>query len=361
MIWNMCLLLAAVFAPPHHAKLVAPATTQPVLLFPQRMGVSPPASQPAPTLNILAAQQDRIDLSPWNTYVVTSAVIWQSRSNITVDGHGATVLVDPSTSISQTEGSTFIFSSCSHVRVRNIHFDSQRQLRPGSWNANPQTLYLIKCRDVTVEDCTFTNDVCDGVYGWGGGSPSFGDECRDIRVLRCTFDNSGRNAISFTAAAFVSIDHCEFRHIRAAMTTINAGVDIEPNPTDPPGMCHDIHISNCTAVDCVFGLTGFNPSGTYNLVFVGNTVAYCDYGIITEHSGTIIHDNTVVGAAIYADNCDAAKVYNNTIVGTEPSCCIYIDNTHVPPPLVGHWVYGNKVHSVVGNLAPPNIVLSNNP
>jgi hypothetical protein len=356
---NILLAILALVLPPVHKPLAAPPVYPKHTVVPLAVV---PTTQPALLLASLTARSNHVDLDPFTTYTVNPAITFNDRHHLTIDGHGATVQADPAMPQNGTQFSTLIFVDCSDITLRNIHFDGQRQNRPGPWGDASQTVYLIRCRDVTVADCTFKDDICDGVYGWaGGGQVQSGEECRDIKVLRCVFDNPGRNGISFTAAAHVVIDGCTFRHIRSGLNAgPNAGVDIEPNPGNPQGLTHDITISRCVAWDCVFGLEACQPMGCYNIVFADNLVANCDYGILTEHYGTAVHGNTVVGGAIYADNCDACRLFDNTVIGTEPSCCIYIDNNHIGNP-TGHWVYGNKVHLVAGNTAPPNVVLSNNP
>lgn len=336
--------------PPLAAAQSTGATTRPL---------SPFSAALAHPVSIAAVPTVQLDSR--STYVLSAATTLSQLSDLVLDGRGATLQSDAALPVSGIDGSLLILDHCQRITLRNIHFDGNRQHRPGIFTSHPQTLYLISCRGVLIENCTFVNDACDGVYAWAGGGPTqMGQECRDVTVRGCTFDNPGRNGISLTCAAFCRIEDCTFRHIRSGLTTINAGVDIEPNANNLPGQTHDIEVVDCHAVDCRFGLVSYvNTAGVYNLRFARCTAALCDVGIGAEASGTEICQCLTVGCPISVGNADACRVWGNTVIGSDPACCIYMDNHAIANPQ-GHWVYGNKAN-VAGNTAAPNVVKANKP
>jgi parallel beta helix pectate lyase-like protein len=229
---------------------------------------------------------------PPGTYVTTRPVMLTNVSDLTVFAYGVTVQADAKQSTKNSlVGDMFQLRNCRRIRILGMSFDGNRTARGGFAN-DPQTIHLISCTDVTIRDCSFTGDVCDGVFAWGGLNPKTADAaCQRLTIDSCRFRDPGRSCVSLVGAAWCNVTGNDFE---GPGGDPGVAVDVEANTGDPAGINHHITIANnrCRNLKSAFFVVKTaTPSG---VIIVGNQVdSTKGDGIFNEGRDTIITANNV--------------------------------------------------------------------
>ena len=126
--------------------------------------------------------------------------------------------------------------------------------------------------------------------------------CHDGRIDHNVFVGAYRNGISVIAGAKLHIDHNSFADIINGQAP-NAGVDIEPNSGDAPGIANNITL-DCNAIHhCVIGISIYkNTVGTHDVTISNNAMADCGCGVISEGYKT-----QIIGNAPWSDVASRCK------------------------------------------------------
>jgi len=289
----------------------------------------------SPLLQKLLNRGGRFALDSFRVYTLYSPLLF-TGNDFEIDGQGATLKIADGVPTNTAAGDTLHLQNCNRGKIHNLTFDGNRANRPPAPQSCPATLRIQGCNDLVISDCAFVNDALDGIFVWCATvGTDVNSASKYIRVTGCTFDSPGRNGISIIHGAFVRIDHNIFRNARGLDP--QCGVDIEPNPTDAPGIAHDIILESNLVENCGKGLAANVGFEMYGITFRSNDITGCDTGLFNAASGASILGNVVSGSKsldINVSNADRCSLLNN-VAGS-----IYADTYSIPSP-VGHTLIGN--------------------
>lgn len=288
------------------------------------------------------AGHGKLVFEPFGVYRVGRRVVFSNAGDFEVDGQGATIKPLDAATVLTTDGDTMRFVRCSRFSVHDLTFDGNRAVRGAPTRVTtPVTLRLNGCSDFVVRDCRFRDSVCDDVFLWCGVNPRNADDhCTFGRITGCTMEGPWRNCVSAVHAAFIRVDHNTFRDARTSAP--QAGIDVEPNPGDAPGITHHIDVESNTFVGCGVGAAAyFGKAGTHHVTFAGNRVSSCKVGLYSEATGTVFRGNVLDDSPLVAANCDAARVIDNVVTGSY----VHADTAGVANP-EGHVLVNNVADQI---------------
>jgi hypothetical protein len=288
------------------------AATQPVTVTVSSFGFDTSAALQAAVNKVAREGGGTVQLQP-GIYPLQRMVNLTNIKNVSIVGYGATIRAAYRMTVTQ-DGDLIRVQDADHISILGITFDGDSKSR--GFNGAPQTIRLNWSRDVLIADCSFKNAVCDDIFMWGGLNPSDAERiCHRVQITRCTFDNANRNAISVVNATHVRIDHNLMQNVRH--NDPQAGVDVEPNWGDPPGVARDILIDNNRVVTCGYAITTKQVDRPSNIWIIGNQIEHCRYGIGNEAANCDIEWNTISDSetfAIAAGSGGTATIQNNTAI-----------------------------------------------
>ena len=256
-------LIAAEFALFYCCACIVAQTTAPAAPFDDATGIQS-------RLDALVARGGgKLTLTaPPAAFHIGHYLIIRDGHDIEIDGQGATFQCLGRLPIADANGDTLRLVNCRHITIRNLNFDGNRDAR-GGFNTNPETLRLNSCTDVLVEHCSFTSDVCDGIFAWGGFHPPSADRaCRKLRIVGCSFSDPGRSCISMVGACDVLIEGSALEG--AHLTRPGAALDIEANLGDPAGINHHISFVNNHVRGCALGVGIIQVCSPHDIIISGN-------------------------------------------------------------------------------------------
>jgi hypothetical protein len=291
-----------------HVCLASEAQSQPTVLAPDD------AMPLQARLDVLAAAGGgklTLTAAP-SVFHIGRFVLVHDAHDIEIDGQGATLRCLATLTNADARGDSLRFVNCRHIAIRNVHFDGNRDAR-GGFNSNPETLRFNSCDDVLVERCTFTHDVCDGVFAWGGYHPRTSElACRNLRITGCSFADPGRSCISMVGTCDALIENSTFEGAR--LTRPGAALDIEANPGDPPGINHHIRFINNRVRGCAMGVSVIQSASPHDIIISGNFFEamvspapdWLSVGVFTLGTNVLITNNSFEpdpqGSAIDAED-----------------------------------------------------------
>jgi len=230
-------------------------------------------------------------------YSPSRPIVLKNVSNLTVFAYGVTIRADAKQSTATAaQGDTLQLTNCQSVTILGVSFDGNRAAR-GGFAVNPETVRLNSCSDIRFRDCSFTNDVCDGIFAWSGwvNPPSANLACQRITVDSCRFSDPGRNCISFVGAAWSSVVNCDFT---GPGGDPGVAVDVEANSGDPSGINHHITIANNRARGLKGAFWVTKTSGPSGVIVAENQIdGISGDAIFNEGSKTLIAANNVTNCA----------------------------------------------------------------
>jgi hypothetical protein len=288
------------------------------------------------------AGHGKIVFEPFAVYRLSRWVGLHNVNDFEIDGQGATLKPTDRATVFGTEGDTLRLVACNRVRVHDLTFDGNRTRRGHPLRSTtPETFRINGCTDFVVRDCHFRDSVCDDVFLWCNLDPTnINDRCQYGRITGCTFENPWRNCVSVIHGCFIRIDHNVFRD--AQTSSPFAGIDIEPNRGDAPGITHDIDIESNTFVNCGAGAAAYyGKSGTHHVTFTSNRVSKCKIGLYSEAVDSAFIGNTLDEAPLIAANCDRNRMLNNVVTRSY----LYVDTLGVDNP-AGHVVIDNVADEI---------------
>ncbi len=317
------------------------------------------ATQPAKPVRddapALAKQLGRssavVTLTP-KDYTAATPIELRNVHDLVVFAQGVNLTADSRQSTAVTAGNTLNLIGCSNVRIVGLSIDGNRRGRGLGLEA--VAVRLNACVNVTLKDLSIIDAVGDGVFLWTGSDPTNpGDHCRAVRITGCTIADPGRNCISVIHGTGIRIDHNTL--IGAATSAPMAGLDVEPNAGDAPGITTDVEADHNVVDGCGSGLCAQGMvAGMTGIKFRFNQVRGCaSKGIFLTASGALVDGNDVRGTSpgfdINLSSCTGGIVQFNT------AGQIYADEYGVPTP-IGHVLTGNSAASIDTRFASPATV-----
>lgn len=153
------------------------------------------------------------------------------KSNIIFDLNGAAL---SAISIDTVDYRLIWIQEDSNITVKNGKVIGDLDTNTNTVGEQGHCIYVIlDCDNILIENVNCTKAFGDGVY--------LGRECSNLRVINSTLTYNRRNNISVITPSNVVISGCEISH--AAGVSPEAGIDVEPNPTD--NLASGILISHC--------------------------------------------------------------------------------------------------------------------
>jgi hypothetical protein len=178
---------------------------------------------------------------PPGTYLVdpdvgTGIFQFAAIDGVHLKGNNATIKSKAGTGVYGSN--TLAFTDCDNVLIEGLTIDCNKANQTGGYNA----IRFYGGNYITVRDCILLNAKQDGLY-FRGSSPALLSTYPDnILVDNVYIDGAKRNGLSVVGAKTIRITNSSF--INTYGESPSAGIDLEPNDSDPFGIQTAI-ISNC--------------------------------------------------------------------------------------------------------------------
>ncbi|RKN86153.1 right-handed parallel beta-helix repeat-containing protein [Paenibacillus ginsengarvi] len=270
--------------------------------------------------------------------LASQGIILENRNHIAILSSGATLRFKDGTPDIQNRDMKFsnmLMKNCRHIRLEGLVLNgnlSGRQAHSGAESFH-SCLSLVKCEDVQIRHCAFTEGMTDGIYVSGiySGPASTGSVAvsKQILIDFCVLTYCRRNNISIVAADGVTVSNCRISDAgKIQGTAPKAGVDIEPNK-GWYGSCQNIVLRNNTIEnnEGTYGVT-VGGSGSQNVVVDGNRIAKNKTGLnFNNNADAADNTNVLVTHNTFSGNITGMRMVRknvDTISGN-----LFIDNTSI--------------------------------
>lgn len=281
---------------------------------------------------------------PTASYLISSTI--ELPSNITVIGIGYATI-----SLKANSNCTMIqLDGKQNVTLTGLTLNGNRE-NQSTDNSNPfdmaeshHAIKIINSRNVTLRGCKLTSASGDGAavagqfYVVGAANVN-----RHITIVDNEIQNNGRNGISIIHADGVWIKNNEIHGHHAWVSTLGAGIDIEPNRGINPGeqwIVRNIAVENNILHDNNVGgqIIGWANSATTiveHIAFRGNSIYRNNHRTAPASSkGLLVKEINNSAGGKYSDIIVADNdVYENGFVEGNPvsnTIGIHLDKCNVP-------------------------------
>lgn len=281
---------------------------------------------------------------PAASYLISSTI--ELPSNIIVIGIGhASICLKANSNCTMVQ-----LDGKQNVTLTGLTLDGNRA-NQSSDNSNPfdmaeshHALKLINSRNVTIRGCKLTSASGDGAAVAGQFFVvGEGNVNRHITIVDNEIQNNGRNGISIIHADGVWIKNNEIHGHHAWVSTLGAGIDIEPNRGINPGeqwIVRNVAVENNILHDNNVGgqIIGWANSATTiveHIAFRSNRIYRNNHRTAPASSkGLLVKEINNTAGGKYSDIVIADNdVYENGLVGGNPvsnTIGIHLDKCNVP-------------------------------
>lgn len=259
----------------------------------------------------------------------------ENRNHLAICSSGATLKFKdgtPDIKNRDMKQSNILLKNCRHIRLEGLILNgnvSGRAANSGSESFH-SCLSIIKCEDVRISHCTFTEGMTDGIYIGGiySGPASTGTAAvsKHISIDFCIVSLCRRNNISIVAADGVTVSNCLISEAgKIQGTAPRAGIDVEPNK----------------------GWYGTSK----NIVLQNNTVEYSEgtYGVTVGGSG---NENVVIDGNRITGNKTGLNFNNNADAPDNRN--VQVINNTFTRNITGMRMVSKNVDTICGNLFADN-------
>lgn len=281
---------------------------------------------------------------PAASYLISSTI--ELPSHITVLGIGyATISLQANSNCTMIQ-----VTGKQNVTITGLTLDGNRA-HQSTDNSNPfdmaeshHAIKIVDSRNVTIRECKLTSASGDGVAVAGQffvvGEANLN---RQITLVDNEIENNGRNGISIIHADGVWIKNNEIHGHHAWVSTLGAGIDIEPNRGINPGeqwIIRNVAVENNILHDNNVGgqIIGWASSATTiveHVAFRGNSIYRNNHRTAPASSkGLLVKEINNSAGGKYSDIVVADNdVYDNGLVDGMPvsnTIGIHLDKCNAP-------------------------------
>jgi len=255
---------------------------------------------------------------PGKTYIISTGIDMQSKSNVHVKGNASTIKFDTSADSGNADPavhteSILWFKTSSDVHIDGLNFNGNLSNRSVSGTESFMDCISIDdgSSDVLIENCFITEGMTDGIVLLINTS---GTPCTRIQILNNHITKCRRNNISVIAGTDVDIIGNKIEDAglsNSKGTNPKAGIDVEVESSGGSGACDRIKVLNNKVTGSLgtYGITFSSAVVATDVEFAGNEV-YSNPGsastvaeagmnfqykspLTTGHTGCTVHHNTV--------------------------------------------------------------------
>ncbi|MDF2715628.1 MAG: hypothetical protein K0R28_2553 [Paenibacillus sp.] len=262
----------------------------------------------------------------------------ENRNHVVIVSSGATLKFKDGTPDIQNRDmkhSNLLLKNCRHIRLEGLVLHGNLSGRPAHSGAESfhSCLSIIKCEDVQIRHCTFTEGMTDGIFVGGiySGPASTGTVAvsKQILIDFCILTFCRRNNISIVAADGVTVSNCRISDAgKIQGTAPRAGVDVEPNK-GWYGSCQNIVLRNNTIEnnEGSYGVT-FGGSGNKNVLVDGNRIVGNKTGMnFNNNADAVDNTNVLVTNNTFSRNITGMRMVRKNVDAILGN--LFIDNASV--------------------------------
>jgi hypothetical protein len=283
------------------------------------------------------ANGSKVVLKAGATYRITNGIKIVGKSNLVIDGNGATIY-------KSTRGNSPILElreSSDNNTIKNLTIKGVNPY-PGYWNYDYEHEHAISLggtKHTLIDSCKFINVGGDGVYFTGVWINNVLYPSQDTHITKCLFDGTGRMGIAITDGGNdVVVDFCTFR---------NQGYylwDIEPNG-------HGLGAIGARFSDNIIEK---DPFGNYETSPEGKGQPHGYFFCITGSSGGGPVENIEVSRNRITSGSIRVGIFNNggtrkNVVIKDNVSTVRVNESSIAPIVVAQGVAG---YTLTGNTQP---------
>jgi hypothetical protein len=240
-----------------------------------------------------------------------------------IDFNGATFKTNDGYAVTNNQGILY-FTDCQDCEFRNLIADANRSTRTPAETSNQSIKIGPNCERLKFRNVRSINAVVDGWYVWGNNGAALADIPTDVTLEDCTAETAYRNGASIITSNRLRI--IRGRYVGTTGTAPEAGIDWEPNSTDPNGNIDMVMVDVETSDNDGYGTTfggnyptsgrvrglrgGANGEG---LLQVSSTSG--DAGLIIDGTEILDHTTLVRGAVDIASSAVNVTLRNTKTDG----------------------------------------------
>jgi hypothetical protein len=272
-----------------------------------------------------------------------------------IDFNGATFKTNDGYAVTNNQGILY-FTDCQDCEFRNLIADANRSTRTPAETSNQSIKIGPNCERLKFRNVRSINAVVDGWYVWGNNGAALADIPTDVTLEDCTAETAYRNGASIITSNRMKI--IRGRYVGTTGTAPEAGIDWEPNATDPNGnsdlLMVDVETSDNEGYGTTLGggeLNSGRITGLHGRMNAAGLlqVSQTDY-LIVESIVVGDHDTSTRGIIDIADT--STRVLLDGVTTTEGITCPWT----VDEALV--YVHAGSSLVVVRNIVAKDIAVS---
>jgi hypothetical protein len=285
----------------------------------------------------------------------SNGVVFTGLRGTVIDFNGATFKTNDGYAVTNNQGILY-FTDCQDCEFRNLIADANRSTRTPAETSNQSIKIGPNCERLKFRNVRSINAVVDGWYVWGNNGAALADIPTDVTLEDCTAETAYRNGASIITSNRMKI--IRGRYVGTTGTAPEAGIDWEPNATDPNGnsdlLMVDVETSDNEGYGTTLGggeLNSGRITGLHGRMNAAGLlqVSQTDY-LIVESIVVGDHDTSTRGIIDIADT--STRVLLDGVTTTEGITCPWT----VDEALV--YVHAGSSLVVVRNIVAKDIAVS---
>ena len=231
---------------------------------------------------------------PQGTYMINAGTFVNMKTNVTL-------FIDRGAELKAITNNYAVYSVIRGTNVNNWSvigngkITGERTTHTGATGEGGECITVFGCENFIIDGLTIQDGWGDGIYIGGNATVN---QSRSFTIQNCYLNNNRRNNISVTAGRDFSI--INNRITNANGTLPEAGIDLEPNPSDAWDVEDCIVSNNVVWANLGSGIT-------CSAIYHGNTII----------SNNVVHGNgtsgTGIGDGIAASNSQAPVIITDNL------------------------------------------------